>query len=70
MFCVTISFIFIVRYRFTHLFLETEGLVERVVLLGAPVSVKGEQWEPARKVPSIEQKHHDMKLHACHIQAS
>ncbi|XP_047089221.1 transmembrane and coiled-coil domain-containing protein 4-like [Lolium rigidum] len=27
-----------------------EGLVERVVLLGAPVSVKGEQWEPARKM--------------------
>ncbi|OQU93398.1 transmembrane and coiled-coil domain-containing protein 4 [Sorghum bicolor] len=27
-----------------------EGLVERVVLLGAPVSVKGERWEPARKM--------------------
>nr|CAD1836323.1 unnamed protein product [Ananas comosus var. bracteatus] len=29
---------------------DNEGLVERVVLLGAPVSVKGEQWEPARKM--------------------
>ncbi|KAG8073125.1 hypothetical protein GUJ93_ZPchr0006g42744 [Zizania palustris] len=29
---------------------DNEGLVERVVLLGAPVSVKGEQWEAARKM--------------------
>nr|CAB3497302.1 unnamed protein product [Digitaria exilis] len=29
---------------------DNEGLVERVVLLGAPVSVKGERWEPARKM--------------------
>ncbi|XP_062209595.1 uncharacterized protein LOC133911386 [Phragmites australis] len=29
---------------------DNEGLVERVVLLGAPVSVKGELWEPARKM--------------------
>nr|XP_029123090.1 transmembrane and coiled-coil domain-containing protein 4 isoform X3 [Elaeis guineensis] len=29
---------------------DNEGLVERVVLLGAPVSVKGEQWEIARKI--------------------
>uniref|UniRef100_A0A0E0K7T0 Uncharacterized protein n=1 Tax=Oryza punctata TaxID=4537 RepID=A0A0E0K7T0_ORYPU len=29
---------------------EIEGLVERVVLLGAPVSVKGERWEAARKM--------------------
>ncbi|CAM0870961.1 unnamed protein product [Alopecurus aequalis] len=29
---------------------DNEGLVERVVLLGAPVSVKGEKWEPARKM--------------------
>ena len=26
------------------------GLVERVVLLGAPVSIKDENWEEARKV--------------------
>jgi hypothetical protein len=26
------------------------GLVERVVLLGAPVSIKDENWEDARKV--------------------
>uniref|UniRef100_A0A0E0K7T1 DUF726 domain-containing protein n=1 Tax=Oryza punctata TaxID=4537 RepID=A0A0E0K7T1_ORYPU len=30
--------------------LQPEGLVERVVLLGAPVSVKGERWEAARKM--------------------
>lgn len=29
---------------------DNEGLVERVVLLGAPISVKGEQWETARKM--------------------
>ncbi|XP_008796875.2 transmembrane and coiled-coil domain-containing protein 4-like isoform X1 [Phoenix dactylifera] len=29
---------------------DNEGLVERVVLLGAPVSLKGEQWETARKM--------------------
>ncbi|CAN6308315.1 unnamed protein product [Urochloa humidicola] len=29
---------------------DNEGLVERVVFLGAPVSVKGERWEPARKM--------------------
>ncbi|XP_072989196.1 uncharacterized protein [Typha latifolia] len=29
---------------------DNEGLIERVVLLGAPVSVKGEQWEAARKM--------------------
>ncbi|CAL4912181.1 unnamed protein product [Urochloa decumbens] len=29
---------------------DNEGLVERVVLLGAPVSVKGERWEPGRKM--------------------
>lgn len=29
---------------------DNEGLVERVVLLGAPVSVKGERWEAARKM--------------------
>ncbi|XP_034573307.1 uncharacterized protein [Setaria viridis] len=29
---------------------DNEGLVERIVLLGAPVSVKGERWEPARKM--------------------
>lgn len=35
-----------VEYKFGFL----EGLVERVVLLGAPVSVQGEHWESARKV--------------------
>jgi hypothetical protein len=30
--------------------MDTEGIVERAVLIGAPVSVKGEMWEPARKV--------------------
>uniref|UniRef100_A0A0D9VNK1 DUF726 domain-containing protein n=1 Tax=Leersia perrieri TaxID=77586 RepID=A0A0D9VNK1_9ORYZ len=29
---------------------DNEGLVERVVLLGAPVSVKGERWETVRKM--------------------
>ncbi|CAL9154710.1 uncharacterized protein LOC103993236 isoform X1 [Musa acuminata AAA Group] len=29
---------------------DNEGLVERVVLLGAPLSVKGEQWDIARKI--------------------
>ncbi|KAJ4744041.1 transmembrane/coiled-coil protein (DUF726) [Rhynchospora pubera] len=29
---------------------HNEGLVERVVLLGAPVSVQGEHWESARKM--------------------
>ncbi|KAJ3690307.1 hypothetical protein LUZ61_019471 [Rhynchospora tenuis] len=29
---------------------HNEGLVERVVLLGAPVSVQGEDWESARKM--------------------
>lgn len=29
---------------------STAGLVERVVLLGAPVSIKDEKWEDARKV--------------------
>ncbi|XP_078160977.1 transmembrane and coiled-coil domain-containing protein STS1-like isoform X3 [Carex rostrata] len=29
---------------------HNEGLVERVVLLGAPVSVQGEHWEAARKM--------------------
>ncbi|RLN18421.1 transmembrane and coiled-coil domain-containing protein 4-like [Panicum miliaceum] len=28
----------------------TEGIVERVVLIGAPVSVQGEMWESARKM--------------------
>ena len=27
-----------------------EGLVERVVLLGAPISVNGENWDSVRKV--------------------
>ncbi|GJM91210.1 hypothetical protein PR202_ga07566 [Eleusine coracana subsp. coracana] len=27
-----------------------KGIVERIVLIGAPVSVKGEMWEPARKM--------------------
>ncbi|TVU32035.1 hypothetical protein EJB05_23751, partial [Eragrostis curvula] len=27
-----------------------EGIVERVVLIGAPISVKGEMWEPTRKM--------------------
>ncbi|KAG5534597.1 hypothetical protein RHGRI_022647 [Rhododendron griersonianum] len=34
---------------------ETEhsaGLVERVVLLGAPISIKDESWEAARKLPN------------------
>lgn len=30
---------------------STAGLVERVVLLGAPISIKDENWEVARKVP-------------------
>ncbi|KAJ3682170.1 hypothetical protein LUZ60_014743 [Juncus effusus] len=29
---------------------NNDGLVERVVLLGAPVSVKGEKWDSARKM--------------------
>lgn len=29
---------------------DNEGIVERVVLLGAPISVKGEQWEIAKKM--------------------
>jgi hypothetical protein len=29
---------------------RTEGIVERAVLIGAPVSVQGEMWELARKV--------------------
>ena len=29
---------------------RTEGIVERAVLIGAPVSVQGEMWESARKV--------------------
>ncbi|THU69107.1 hypothetical protein C4D60_Mb08t10940 [Musa balbisiana] len=29
---------------------DNEGLVERVVLLGAPLSVKGEQWDIVRKI--------------------
>ncbi|XP_062205665.1 uncharacterized protein LOC133907608 [Phragmites australis] len=29
---------------------NNEGIVERAVLIGAPVSVKGELWEPARKM--------------------
>ncbi|CAN6323514.1 unnamed protein product [Urochloa humidicola] len=29
---------------------NNEGIVERAVLIGAPVSVKGEMWEPARKM--------------------
>ncbi|KAJ6792936.1 putative transmembrane and coiled-coil domain-containing protein 4 [Iris pallida] len=29
---------------------DNEGLIERVVLLGAPISLKGEQWESARKM--------------------
>ncbi|KAK3153035.1 hypothetical protein QOZ80_2BG0166790 [Eleusine coracana subsp. coracana] len=29
---------------------NNEGIVERIVLIGAPVSVKGEMWEPARKM--------------------
>lgn len=33
---------------------DNEGLVERVVLLGAPVSVKGERWEAARKVMAMK----------------
>jgi hypothetical protein len=28
----------------------TEGIVERAVLIGAPVSVNDELWGPARKV--------------------
>lgn len=27
-----------------------EGLIEKVVLLGAPISSKGDEWESARKV--------------------
>lgn len=30
---------------------STAGLVERVVLLGAPISIEDEKWEVARKVP-------------------
>lgn len=29
------------------------SLVERVVLLGSPLSIKGENWEEARKVNPI-----------------
>ncbi|KAJ1294857.1 hypothetical protein BS78_01G178600 [Paspalum vaginatum] len=29
---------------------NNEGIVERAVIIGAPVSVKGEMWEPARKM--------------------
>ncbi|XP_038974736.1 transmembrane and coiled-coil domain-containing protein 4-like [Phoenix dactylifera] len=29
---------------------DNEGLVQKVVLLGAPISLKGEQWESARKM--------------------
>lgn len=29
---------------------DNEGIIERVVLLGAPVSAKGEQWDIARKM--------------------
>lgn len=46
--CTTclLNFFAWVEYKFGFL----EGLVERVVLLGAPVSVQGEHWEAARKV--------------------
>ena len=30
--------------------MSAAGLVERVVLLGAPISIKEENWEVARKV--------------------
>ncbi|KAL6906526.1 hypothetical protein ACP4OV_004127 [Aristida adscensionis] len=30
--------------------LGAQGIVERAVLIGAPVSVRGEMWEPARKM--------------------
>jgi len=29
------------------------GIVERVVLLGAPISIADENWATARKVPGI-----------------
>ncbi|WOL10070.1 transmembrane and coiled-coil domain-containing protein 4 isoform X1 [Canna indica] len=31
---------------------DNEGLIERVVILGAPISVKDEQWDIARKIVS------------------
>lgn len=49
---------FPIHFLLTHLIWSaynwSEGIIERVVLLGAPVSAKGEQWDIARKVwPSI-----------------
>lgn len=35
---------------FFHFLLPVAGLVERVVLLGAPISIKDENWKAARKV--------------------
>lgn len=31
-------------------FISAAGFVERVVLLGGPISIKDEKWEDARKV--------------------
>lgn len=33
-------------------YISAAGLVERVVLLGAPVSIKDEKWDDVRKVGS------------------
>lgn len=33
-----------------YCYMSAAGLVERVVLLGAPISIKDENWEVARKV--------------------
>jgi len=32
------------------------GIVEKVVLLGAPISISDESWEKARQVPGISQQ--------------
>ena len=38
------------RYSCTTVIDFADGLVERVVLLGAPVAIQGENWGAARKV--------------------
>lgn len=52
---ITVSFVFLdgldcCLSDVLFCYMSAAGLVERVVLLGAPISIKDENWEVARKV--------------------
>jgi hypothetical protein len=54
---ITVSFVFLdgldcCLSEVLFCYMSAAGIVERVVLLGTPISIKDENWEVARKVRS------------------